>query len=234
MKARALVVQNGRSGGPRRLESWLAEHDVAVDVRHPYLGEALPTTLEHDALIMLGGGYLPDDDARAPWLAPVRALVDGALEAGTPYLGICLGGQLLAHVGGGEVRGEHGTPEFGSTALTLRPEAAHDPLFADVPADPTAIEHHVDAITRLPDDAVWLASSQACPYQAFRLGDKAWGLQFHPETTPDRINTWSQASLDRHGLDREQLHAAAVQDDARAAAIWRQFTLRFAARVTGS
>lgn len=232
MTARALVVQNGRGGGPRRFATWLADHDIELDVRHPYRGDALPETLEHDALIMLGGGYLPDDDARAPWLAPVRELVGAALESGTPYLGICLGGQLLAHVGGGEVRGQYGTPEFGSTTLTLRPEAASDALFAGVPDDPTAIEHHVDAITRLPAGAVWLASSQACPYQAFRLGDSAWGLQFHPETTPERINTWNQASLDRHGLDRAELHDAAVRDDARAAGIWQQFAARFAARVT--
>lgn len=230
--ARALVIQNGRTGGPRRFARWLGESGVELDVRHAYRGDDIPLRLEHDALIMLGGGYLPDEDDRAPWLAPTRNLVQQAMSDAAPYFGICLGGQLLAHVGGGEVRGKHGTPEFGSTALALRPEAADDPLFTGLPQHPTAIEHHVDAITRLPDDAVWLATSQNCPYQAFRLGEAAWGVQFHPETTPERISSWSQESLQCHGFDRAELLRNAARDDVRAAPVWEQLAHRFAATIT--
>ncbi len=227
----ALVVQNTPSGGPGRWADWLAEGGLALDVVRAYDGQPLPARLRpgHHALIVLGGGYLPDDDARAPWLAGTRALAREALETGAPVFGICLGGQLLAQVAGGAVRGEHGRPEFGSTELTMRQEAEGDPLFAGLPERPRAIENHVDAITALPPDAVWLAQTDGCPYQAFRLGGSAWGVQFHPETTADRIRGWNTDRLARHGADRDRLHRAALRDDAASAEVWRRVALRFAA-----
>jgi GMP synthase-like glutamine amidotransferase len=230
--ARALVVQHTERGGPDRWAEWLAEGGLALDVVRPYDGETVPGKLERDALIVLGGGYLPDDDARAPWLAGTRGLVGQALERGIPVFGICLGGQMLAQVGGGEVRGEYGAPEFGSTALRLRAEADEDPLFRGLPARPTAVENHVDRIVRLPDGAHWLAESEACPYQAFRLGERAWGVQFHPEASAERILHWDPARLSRHGAaDRTALHTRARLDEPAASDVWRKLAHRFAAQV---
>jgi GMP synthase-like glutamine amidotransferase len=131
------------------------------------------------------------------------------------------------------VAGEHGEPEFGSTVLTLRREAADDPLFRELPLRPTAVENHVDAIVRLPPGADWLASSERCPYQAFRVGAAAWGVQFHPEAVPESLARWPVARLERHGVDRDALYRAALRDDREAAAVWRRVALRFAARVRG-
>ncbi|GGM14899.1 aminotransferase [Streptomyces fumigatiscleroticus] len=230
--ATALVVQNSAHGGPGRWGRWLAEGGVGVEVVRGDLGEALPGRLEHEALVVLGGAYLPDDDERAPWLAGARALMRQAVDEGVPVFGICLGGQMLAQVAGGQVAGEHGEPEFGSTVLTLRPQAAEDPLFAGLPERPTAIENHVDAIVRLPAGARWLAGSERCPYQAFRVGEAAWGVQFHPESGPERIARWPEERLARYGVDRDELHRVAVREDASAARVWREVALRFAARVT--
>jgi GMP synthase-like glutamine amidotransferase len=229
--ATVLVVQNTERGGPGRWGRWLAEGGVGVEVVRADAGEALPNRLEHDALLVLGGGYLPDDDERAPWLAGTRALMREALDRELPVFGICLGGQMLAQVAGGKVAREHGEPEFGTTELTLRPEADRDPLFRDLPGRPTAIENHVDAIVRLPAGAHWLAGSERCPYQAFRVGEAAWGVQFHPESGPERIAQWSQERLERYGADRAELHRAAVQADPAASRVWREVALRFAARV---
>ncbi|MET7316268.1 type 1 glutamine amidotransferase [Streptomyces thermoviolaceus] len=227
-----LVVQNSAHSGPGRWERWLAEGGVRVDVVRGDLGQPLPGRLtEHGGLIVLGGALLPDDDERAPWLAPTRALMRQALDTGVPVFGICLGGQMLAQVAGGAVERDHGEPEFGSTTLTLRHEAADDPLFARLPERVPAIENHVDAIVRLPAGARWLASSERCPYQAFRVGDAAWGVQFHPEGDPERIAGWYEERLARHGVDREALHRAAVRDDAAAAPVWRTVARRFAAVV---
>jgi GMP synthase-like glutamine amidotransferase len=232
--ASALVVQHSPKGGPGRWEGWLAEGGLSLDVVHAHLGAPLPAALGHQALIVLGGGYLPDDDARAPWLAPTRGLVREALDGGVPVFGICLGGQMLAQVAGGRVRGEYGEPEFGSTPLRLRTEAAKDPLFHGLPERPTAIENHVDRITELPPGAHWLAESDRCPYQAFRLGDSAWGVQFHPESHAERVLGWSTERVSRYGLDRDELHRIAERDDAEAAAVWRQVALRFAALATAT
>lgn len=228
---RVLAVQNTPRGGPGRIGDWLAQAGLGLDVVHGYGGEAVPSRLTHAALVVLGGGYLPDDDSRAPWLAPTRRLVYQALSERIPFLGICLGGQMLAHVAGGRVAAEHGTPELGSTPLTLRAETADDPLFHGLPERVTAIERHKDAITALPAGSAWLAESDRCPYQAFRVGERAWGVQFHPETTPDRLLDWDAASLAEQGLDREELHRRAAGDAPSATPVWREVTHRFAAVV---
>lgn len=229
--ARLLVVQNGSGGGPGRFGDWLAAGGVSLDVVHAYAGAPLPGRLEHDGVMVLGGGYLPDDDLRAPWLAPTRALVTEALERRAPVFGICLGGQLLAQVAGGTVRGAHGEPEFGSTPLGLRPEAGGDPLFRDLPEGVTAVEHHVDAVTALPPDAAWLMESERCPYQAFRVGDRAWGVQFHPEAGADRVRSWRPERIRALGLDHAELVRRAERDEAAAEPVWREVARRFASVV---
>ncbi|NUW45461.1 type 1 glutamine amidotransferase [Nonomuraea rhodomycinica] len=218
-----LIVQNSRSGGPGRLGGWLEDMGLRLDVVHAYDGAPVPARLRHDAMIMMGGGYLPGEDDRAPWLAPTRGLVAEALAGQVPFLGICLGGQMLAEVAGGEVTGDAGAPENGSVPVTLRPETATDALFHGLPPVVPAIEHHVDAITALPPDAVWLAETERCPYQAFRVGGRAWGVQFHPEVLPERIRTWEV-----DGFDPDEVYAGAVADEPVSTPIWREVATRFA------
>lgn len=230
-----LVVQNEKNGGPRRFGDWLVEDGLRLDVVPAYDGAEPPERLTHDAVLVLGGGFMPDADERAPWLARTRSLVDDAVHRGVPVLGICLGGQLLAHVAGGAVKADAGAPEAGSIPVALRPEAATDPLFHDLPLTVVpAMEHHVDAITALPADAVWLAQSERCPYQAFRVGGRAWGVQFHPEVTPDRIPQWNADKLRAQGYDRDEVHARAVADEPVSTPIWREVCHRFATVVRES
>ncbi|WP_367124083.1 type 1 glutamine amidotransferase [Streptomyces phytohabitans] len=242
---RVLVVQNGPRGGPKRFGDWLTEPGadggtgvdvgaggpLALDVVHAYDGAPLPARLTHGALVVLGGGLMPDDHARAPWLRRTRELVDQALEAAVPVFGICLGGQLLAQAAGGTVRAEHGVPEVGSTALTLRAEAADDPLFGGLPPRLTGVENHVDAITALPPGARWLVESENCPYQAFRSGERAWGVQFHPEASAADVAGWPPERMTRHGLDPGEVRRTAERDDPASARIWRTVAHRFAAVV---
>lgn len=231
--ARVLVVQNTPNGGPGRLGRWLSEQGLELDVRHAYDGQALPEDLAgHEAVVVLGGGFMPDADERAPWLARTRVLVAEALEAGAPVLGVCLGGQLLAHVAGGTVRAEHGQPEVGSTALELLEDAAGDPLFDGLPTDLRAVENRVDAITELPPGAPWLVRSRHCPYQAFRVGERAWGLQFHPESTTENIRGWDAETVREKGFDHEELIRAAERDEPAASKVWHEVARRFAAVVT--
>lgn len=223
-----LAVQHSSSGGPGRFDDWLIESGVAVEVVKAGDGEPLPQWLEHDALLVLGGGFLPDEDDRAPWLAPTRALVQQALDRSVPIFGICLGGQMLAHVAGGTVEGDVGAPESGSTPITIRAEATTDPLFHSFPDVVPAIEHHVDAITKLPPGAVWLARSERCPFQAFRVGELAWGVQFHPEVEPARLRRWDPERLRSQGFDPDTVIATAVADDPVSAPVWRTVAHRFA------
>ncbi len=115
----ALVIQNFPRGGPGRWAPWLAAAGVTPVLVRAYDGEPVPRRLDHAALLVLGGGYLPDEDDRAPWLAPTRALALQALDEGTPYFGICLGGQLLA-----QGRGRRGAGRARPSRVRLDPAAA--------------------------------------------------------------------------------------------------------------
>lgn len=208
---RILAVQNSPTSGLGRLGDWLAFAGLKVELM---AGSSMPATLEgYHGVVFLGGGYMPDDDHSLPWLPQERELAGQALRHRIPLLGICLGQQLLAHVGGGEVTASSGQTERGSVAIKLLPAAAEDPLFSpQEDQELRMIQNHKDSVTALPPEAVLLASSPACPIQAFRLGDCAWGLQFHPEVGPERLRTWDEASLAKQGVDKEALARAAEAD----------------------
>lgn len=188
---RVLVVVNAKGSRPRRLGTWLEEKGIAVDVA---LGEdGLPPDLDgYAGLVMLGGGLMPDDDARAPWLAQERSLAREAIAADLPTLGICLGGQILAEVAGGEVRASFGPKERGSTMISTSEAGRHDPVIGGFGDAAPMIENHQDMITSLPPAAVLLASSDAVANQAFRLGERVYGLQFHPEVSAEDLLRWKE------------------------------------------
>ncbi|MGW7679858.1 type 1 glutamine amidotransferase [Kribbella sp. NPDC054772] len=186
------------------------DREISPVVVRAWDGEPVPRSVDgHAALIMLGGGMLPDEDERSPWLADERALLRDA-HGKVPVLGICLGGQLLAHTFGGEVQGKYGLPEKGVTPLTVLPAAADDVLLAGLPSTVRAVESHQDQITRLPADAVLLMSSERCPNQMLRIG-RSWGVQFHPEVTADRVRRWNPERLRSLGFDPETVVADAEQ-----------------------
>lgn len=220
-----VLVQNSPHSGPGRLPDWLeADGAAAVVVQGADLVGQVRSLVDGGAaapdgvagLVLLGGGLLPDEDERAPWLPHERALVAEALDAGVPVLGICLGGQVLAHVTGGTVTGRSGETEKGLCPVRLLDDAADDALLGPLGelvegGEVRMVESHVDSITGLPPQAVHLATSDACGVQAFRVGDVAWGLQFHPEAAPERIGTWDADELAELGFDRDALLAAALE-----------------------
>ncbi|MEU8226772.1 type 1 glutamine amidotransferase [Kribbella sp. NPDC048915] len=205
-----LIIENDRDSGPGRLLDWLDARNLSPVVVRAWDGEPVPATVDgHAALILLGGGMLPDEDERSPWLPAERALLRDA-HGRVPVLGICLGGQLLAHTFGGAVQGKYGQPEKGVTPLTVLPAAADDVLLAGLPTTVHAIESHQDQITRLPDDAVLLMSSDRCTNQMLRIG-QSWGLQFHPEVEAERVRRWEPERLRALGFDPETVVAGAEQ-----------------------
>ncbi|MFE5591726.1 type 1 glutamine amidotransferase [Streptomyces sp. NPDC056549] len=199
-----LVVQHEEDAGPGLVGEHLAGTGLRLDVIRAWEGEALPETLGgHAGLIVLGGSVNCEEDEAAPWLPRVRTLVREAVAGEVPLLGICLGGQIVAHALGGSVARRDRGPEVGAVPLRRLPAAEGDPVLGGVPEGAPAAQWHWDEVDRLPAGAVPLLTGDDCPYQAFRVGAAGWAVQFHPEAGADTVAAWA-------AVDAPQLRTAGV------------------------
>ena len=123
-----------------------------------------------------------------PYLRHEIEILSRAIHEGRPVLGICLGAQLIAKAAGARVY-RNPRKEIGWFEIRLTESGAADPLFAGVPPAETVFHWHGETFD-LPPGAAWLASSDYCRHQAFRLGRAVYGLQFHLEVTPAMIAQW--------------------------------------------
>jgi GMP synthase (glutamine-hydrolysing) len=186
-----LIVQPDSEDPPERFGDWFAREGFDVLVIRPYDGDVVPTTLEEDALVVLGGDMSAGDVADFPWLADIMELLKHTVAGDLPTLGICLGGQLLAASLGGRVEVGAAGMEAGTVVVNPRVDAEADELMGELPWPLRMITMHRDAITELPCGAVWLADSEPYSHQAFRVGSAAWGVQFHPEVSPATYADWA-------------------------------------------
>lgn len=240
--ARILVIENDPTDDARRLGDWLTGAGAELETVRPHAGDPLPADLTgFGGVVVLGGEQAAypaaDGTPGAPWFPALLELLRGAVHANVPTLGVCLGGQLLALACGGRVGPSESGPEIGAGLVAKRDVAEKDPLFGPVAFTPDVLQWHEDAITALPPGAVLLAASPRFPNQAFRVGTKAWGLQFHIECDTAMISEWAAgdpARLDELGLDPVTVIARcdAVMDDV--ADAWRPFAERFVAVITGT
>lgn len=144
-----------------------------------HCGDAVPSYVDDgDALVVLGGDMNTDEGDRFPHLHAERALLSSAIETQRPVLGICLGAQLLAEAAGGRVR--HVGASCGYVPLELTSAGRDDALTGPSASSPLVLNLNGDHI-ELDADAVLLATSPGFATQAFRIGSRAYGVQFHPE-----------------------------------------------------
>ncbi|NRQ39247.1 type 1 glutamine amidotransferase [Nonomuraea sp. NN258] len=220
---RITVIEHEAEAGLGYLAGWLG---LDCDVVRPYLGDEVPGRAA-DGLIVLGGAAAAWEDERSPWLPAVRDLLRRSVTDGTPTLGICLGAQLLTLACGGTVeRGDRGL-EVGACVVTALPAAADDRLLSGV-GTAVAVQYHQDAMTGLPPGAVPLMTGDQYPHQAYRLGETAWAVQFHPEATPEIFAAWTKDSA-LESADRLNAGVRAAEPDLVAA--WRPVAEAFAAAV---
>lgn len=212
-----------------RFDAWM--DGVTLRVVRADLGEAIGPVDAMDGLIVLGGRMSAHDD-QLPQIPAARAVLSEAVAAGLATLGICLGAQLLAVATGGRVHVDAPPGrEAGTVALRWRPEAQSDPLLGTLAGDPTVVmpTMHADAVVDLPRTGIWLASSPMYPYQAFRVAN-AWGVQFHPEASPELMRRW--AEVDQLPADEaDAMVTAALEADERVARDGRALAQAFAALV---
>lgn len=200
MSLRVAVLQHERETGLGALAGALSDGGVECEILQTTTGVALPDAARFDGVLVLGGSRGAHDEA----LLETRRWIRDAVLRETPFLGVCLGGQLLASALGGRI--ESGPrPEVGSHDIFLTEAAAHDPLFVGLPPRLQVFGWHEDGFS-LPRGAVPLAGSTAYTNQAFRWGASAYGLQFHVEARPHDLQRWKQVH------DYARLVAAAGTD----------------------
>jgi len=142
---------------------------------------------EYGAVLVFGGAMHADQDDRHPWLREENFFLQRLLGLRIPVLGVCLGAQLLAKASHAPVH-PASEPEIGWLPAELTEEALNDPLFGRLPQQFQAFQWHYYTYG-VPAGAEELAYSHVCT-QAFRLGEAAWGIQFHAEVTHDQIQGW--------------------------------------------
>jgi GMP synthase (glutamine-hydrolysing) len=180
-----LVLQHEPAAPAGLFGEALRAAGLRLDERVLCAGDATPERLDdHDALLVLGGDMNVGEEAEHPFLLAEQKLLRQAVRDGLPTLGICLGAQqLAASCGGGVTR--RSSLALGWSRFTLE---RHDALLAGIETD-TPVFHWRQYACRLPGEAVLIASGDGDP-QVFRLGEAAWGVQFHPEVSREILAGW--------------------------------------------
>ncbi len=163
-------------------EEWFVRglsSDLELTVINVEQGESAGKPEHWDGIVITGSPAMVSD--REPWSEDTARWLVDAVNKNIPILGVCYGHQLLAHALGGEVGYHPDGRETGTRQVELLPAAATDALFQNLPTQFNAQLTHEQSVLSLPPDAVLLARTDFEPHQAFRIGEWAWGVQFHPE-----------------------------------------------------
>jgi GMP synthase (glutamine-hydrolysing) len=208
---RVLAIVHQPDAGPGVFADEMRDRGVQLDEwRLSERGTGPPIEIAgYDAVMTFGGAMHADQEDRHPWLRFEKDFFAAILDDEMPILAVCLGTQVLAEAAGGSAR-RASEPEIGWFEVEITDEGAADPVMGPLAPSFTAFEwHSYEAIP--PDGATILARSAVCP-QAYRIGDRVWGIQFHAEVSAADLAHWIddyEADEDavRIGVDPERLAA---------------------------
>jgi len=197
-----LVLQHLAVEHPGVFRDFLARDDCEYVPVQLDEGQSIPPLEDYAALWVMGGPMDVWEEDLHPWLAAEKAAIGRAVrELDMPYLGFCLGHQLLAEALGGEV-GLAAEAEVGIMPVARSPQAMDCPFLQDLPPGFDVMQWHSAEITRLPQGARVLASSPRCAVQAMSVGRRAFSMQFHIEITPSTVPEWNAIPAYRAALEK--------------------------------
>jgi GMP synthase (glutamine-hydrolysing) len=205
---RALAIVHQHDAGPGVFADAARSQGVELEAWLPAETTSPPRELHaYEAVLVFGGAMHVDQETSHPWLRTEKALLRQSLAAGVPLLGVCLGAQLIAEAAGAPPR-RASRPEIGWHQVALSAEGSGDPLLGPLGRQFQAFQWHSYEFP-LPPGATPLATSDVC-LQAYRIGERTWGIQFHAEVTGEDAETWiddyrSDEDAVRIGLEPAQL-----------------------------
>ncbi len=183
-----LIVQHTHYEHPASIRRALESQGIPTLVAHVYKGAKLPTVREISGMISMGGPMSVNDEKEHAWIAKECRLLRSAIEKELPVVGVCLGGQLIAKSLGVRVS-KNPRPEVGWHRIELNAKGLKDPIVSVAGPKPTVYHWHLENF-ELPPRAELLAHSTHCPRQAYRIGKKVYGFQFHPEADSQLLREW--------------------------------------------
>ena len=196
-----LVFQHIACEHPGSLRGFLAVDNIEWHAVNLDQGEAIPPLQDYDALWVMGGPMDVWDIEDYPWLiAEKEAIRCWVKQLNKPFLGLCLGHQLLADALGGSCVLQQ-PPEIGIVEVELNECASSDLLFGTMPQKQKCLQWHSVCVDQLPENTTILASSDACRNQAMRVGLNAWSMQYHVEVEADTVTNWGKVPAYRQALD---------------------------------
>lgn len=234
---RGLAIVHQRDSGPGVFAEAIDAAGGELDRWHIVETDTPPADpLGYDAIFALGGAMNVDEEDRHPWLRTEKRLLGELLGSGMPLMGVCLGAQLLSEAAGGAPRRAR-EPEIGWYEVEVTDAGAEDPVIGPLAPRFEAFEWH-SYETGLPADALVLARTPICD-QAYRLGERAWGIQFHAEVAADDALGWIEhydvdPDAVRLGIDPVAFHAETEPRIEAWNQLGRELCERFLAAVAGS
>jgi len=197
---KCLVVQHVAPESPWAIGDALGRAGVTVDLCRVFAGDDVPVRCDpYAGVVVMGGPMSATSDDGFPSRRAELTLLRDALDGGVPTLGVCLGAQLVALAAEAPVFPGADGPEIGWAPVTLSASCREDALLAGLPDRLPVLHWHGDTF-ELPTGAHHLASSARYPNQAFRVGDTAWGLQFHLEVTAPAVAAFLGAFAEEAAL----------------------------------
>lgn len=186
-----LVFQHVAAEHPGSLRDWMAADGINWTPVELDDGEPVPALEDFDVLLVMGGPMDVWQEREHPWLVAEKAAIRRwVLELRRPYLGLCLGHQLLADALGGRV-GPASQPEIGILPVDFTAAGRAHPVLNGLPDPCLTLQWHSAEVTAMPDGAVALASSPACAVNAMAVGEVAFGFQYHVELTDVTVDEWA-------------------------------------------